>query len=276
MYVGRYCKGLRHGKGLYVLKNGARYEGDWRFGLKHGQGTFWYPDGTRYEGDWKRDTKYGFGAYHYANRDVYEGGWKKNLRHGLGTYLYEATGTKFMGTWTNDRMQGPGQLVHSRHRFHGSWELNLPYGRGCFVFENGTMQHGHYVHQEDPNYQRGDVQRGKEASLNDEALGDGNEKGGEEVPPSADAPKPLKQGIRSIWRARYVTLYSPELLPEPPMLVKEKASTESLPDECRSSEVWSEKEEFSRVPDVEQSEEFEDNSYGKNSPYESVTPDFGE
>lgn len=33
-----------------------------------------------------------------------------------------------------------------------------PYGRGCFVFENGTMQHGHYVHQKDPNYQQVDDQ----------------------------------------------------------------------------------------------------------------------
>lgn len=50
MYVGRYCEGLRNGKGIYVFKNGARYDGEWRQGLKYGQGTFWYPDGTRYEG----------------------------------------------------------------------------------------------------------------------------------------------------------------------------------------------------------------------------------
>lgn len=30
-----------------------------------------------------------------------------------------------MGTWIKDRMQGPGQLIHPRHRFHGFWELNL-------------------------------------------------------------------------------------------------------------------------------------------------------
>ena len=77
------------------------------------------------EGEWKRDTKYGFGAYHYANKDIYEGGWKKNFRHGLGTYLYAATGSKFMGTWIRDRMEGPGQLVHQRYRFHGSWQRNL-------------------------------------------------------------------------------------------------------------------------------------------------------
>ena len=69
--------------------------------------------------------KNGFGAYYYVNGDIYEGSWKKNFRHGLGTYLYSETGTKFMGTWIQDRMQGPGQLIHPRHRYHGFWELNL-------------------------------------------------------------------------------------------------------------------------------------------------------
>lgn len=50
MYVGQYRNGLRHGKGIYVFKNGARYNGDWRHGQKYGQGIFWYPGGTRYEG----------------------------------------------------------------------------------------------------------------------------------------------------------------------------------------------------------------------------------
>lgn len=30
-----------------------------------------------------------------------------------------------MGTWMEDHMQGPGQLVHARHRFHGFWKSNL-------------------------------------------------------------------------------------------------------------------------------------------------------
>ncbi|XP_020278420.1 uncharacterized protein LOC109852047 isoform X3 [Pseudomyrmex gracilis] len=128
VYVGEYRNGFRHGVGTYVFGNGARYNGDWRQGRKYGQGSFWYPDGTRYEGEWKRDAKHGFGVYYYANNDIYEGSWERDLRHGLGTYVYADTGTKFMGTWTEDRMQGPGQLVHPRHCFHGFWKLNLEVG----------------------------------------------------------------------------------------------------------------------------------------------------
>lgn len=76
-------------------------------------------------GEWKRDAKHGFGAYYYANNDIYEGSWKENLRHGMGTYLYADTGSKFMGTWVENCMEGPGQLVHARYRFHGFWKLNL-------------------------------------------------------------------------------------------------------------------------------------------------------
>lgn len=76
-------------------------------------------------GEWKRDAKHGFGIYYYVNNDIYEGSWKKDLRHGMGTYLYADTGTKYMGTWIEDCMQGPGQLVHARHRFYGSWKHNL-------------------------------------------------------------------------------------------------------------------------------------------------------
>lgn len=64
MYVGQYCKGLRHARGLYVFKNGARYDGEWRQGVKYGQGTFWYPDGTRYEGKKMLIESYVY-FYHY-------------------------------------------------------------------------------------------------------------------------------------------------------------------------------------------------------------------
>ncbi|XP_076676071.1 uncharacterized protein LOC143373072 [Andrena cerasifolii] len=248
MYVGHYCKGLRHGKGLYVFKNGARYDGEWRHGLKYGQGTFWYPDGTRYEGEWKRDMAHGFGAYYYINGDVYEGSWKRNFRHGMGTYLYAGTNTKFMGTWIVDRMQGPGQLIHPRYRFHGFWELNLPYGRGCFTFENTCMQHGHYIHVADVEYD----------ATQEESV--------EETP--ADAidkslpmqPLPLKKGIIPLWRARCITPYNPDLLPPEPVPLQEEVSLDSLVDRC--SEDLTEREQYLKYPGEYRGEHEE--YYGEN------------
>ncbi|XP_029671376.1 radial spoke head 1 homolog [Formica exsecta] len=226
LYVGQYRDGLRYGKGVYAFKNGARYNGDWRHGCKYGQGIFWYPDGTRYEGEWKRDARHGFGVYYYANNDIYEGSWKKNLRHGMGTYLYANIGTKFMGTWMDDRMQGPGQLVHERHRFHGFWKSNLPYGRGCFTFENLCMQHGHYVHTRDPVYD-------DQAWMYRDTIvekGDGDKAAMTEEPFSP-------RGILPVWRARCITPYNPELLPPEAVPLQEEASTESLIDKSED-DIW--------------------------------------
>nr|CAD7260652.1 unnamed protein product [Timema shepardi] len=125
VYEGKYRNGKRHGGGLYVFRGGARYEGQWKKGVKHGEGRFHYPDGSWYEGEWKRDMRHGYGAYHYPNGDVYEGSWRKNLRHGLGTYTYQSSGTKFMGSWVDETMEGRGQLIHPKHRYHGTWGKNL-------------------------------------------------------------------------------------------------------------------------------------------------------
>ncbi|XP_017763359.1 PREDICTED: radial spoke head 1 homolog [Eufriesea mexicana] len=288
MYVGLYCKGLRHGRGLYVFKIGARYDGEWRHGVKYGQGTFWYPDGTRYEGkysagEWKRDTRYGFGVYYYMNGDVYEGSWKKNLRHGMGSYLYADTNTKFMGTWIKDRMQGPGQLIHPRHRFHGSWELNLPYGRGCFTFENACMQHGHYVHLKDPDYDEA-----KEGPAEEKAETEPDRLGAEgaaereiekledaeteitkpeETKPEPFEPPRLKKGIIAVWRARCITPYNPDLLPPEPVPLQEEVSLDSLVDKC-SEELVMAPEQYLKYEDEyegEDQEYYEETNYHRPS-----------
>ncbi|CAL1674954.1 unnamed protein product [Lasius platythorax] len=229
LYVGQYRDGLRYGKGVYVFKNGARYNGDWRHGCKYGQGIFWYPDGTRYEGEWKRDARHGFGVYYYANNDIYEGSWKKNLRHGMGTYLYANIGTKFMGTWMEDRMQGPGQLVHARHRFHGFWKSNLPYGRGCFTFENLCMQHGHYVHMKDPAYD-------DQTWMYTDKIAEEGDEGDKSA--TTEGPFSPRIGILPMWRARCITPYNPELLPPEAVPLQEEASTESLIDDKSEDDIW--------------------------------------
>ncbi|CAL7949047.1 unnamed protein product [Xylocopa violacea] len=274
MYVGQYCKGLRHGGGLYVFKIGARYDGEWRQGVKYGQGTFWYPDGTRYEGEWKRDMKYGFGVYYYTNGDMYEGSWRKNLRHGMGSYLYADTNTKFMGTWIKDRMQGPGQLIHPRHRFHGHWELNLPYGRGCFTFENTCMQHGHYVHLKDPDYDETKEEpveetEGAEPARVEAETGTQDEPekletaGNEVAKPVPFESPPLKKGVIALWRARCITPYNPDLLPPEPVPLQEEVSLDSLLDKC-SEESLVVPEQYLKYEDEYEGEGYyEENDYPK-------------
>ncbi|KAL2723265.1 radial spoke head 1 isoform X1 [Vespula maculifrons] len=276
-YDGEWRQGLKYGQGTFWYPDGTRYEGTKEctkigsdsdskkpLGLlrKINKGRKEENDKDlkgeyRLTGDWKRDTKYGFGVYFYENKDVYEGSWKKNLRHGLGTYLYAATGTKFMGTWIKDRMQGPGQLIHPRHRYHGFWELNLPYGRGCFTFENACMQHGHYMHVRDPDYEQPEEERlgdldttmDLEARTDEEAIED---KPAEEIP---FEPVPLKKGFLPVWRARCITPYNSELLPPEPIPLQEEVSLQSLTDKC-PDEPWMEPEEYLKYH-YDEEEEYE-------------------
>lgn len=136
-----------------------------------------YPDGSRYEGDWKHDLKQGFGAYSYPNGDIYEGAWFKGKRHGLGTYFYADSKVKFMGTWIEGTIEGSGQIIYPRYRYHGSWVKGMPKGTGCFVFDTDCMQHGFHLLTKDPNleeYGEGEEEK-EEKDAKDDKLEEGEE-----------------------------------------------------------------------------------------------------
>uniref|UniRef100_A0ABD2WN49 Radial spoke head 1 homolog n=1 Tax=Trichogramma kaykai TaxID=54128 RepID=A0ABD2WN49_9HYME len=240
VYVGNYYHGLRHGRGCYVYaRSGARYDGTWRRGFRHGHGCFLYPDGTRYEGDWKRNKRSGKGIYYYQNGDVYDGAWRQDLRHGLGVYTYANSGSKYIGTWNADRMQGPGQLTHDQHSYHGIWDRNLPDGMGCYVFQtNLYMQHGVYVllSELDQSFSAEDSseeysEEGSSASAA-ETRGDSRvsvAKGPAE--PVILKPLPLRTGLVPAWRARCVLRFDRNKMPSKPESPTETSSLDSLDDD---------------------------------------------
>ena len=41
-----------HGKGQFILPDGAIYEGDWQNNKRHGIGQYIWPNGNKYEGEW--------------------------------------------------------------------------------------------------------------------------------------------------------------------------------------------------------------------------------
>ncbi|XP_012546347.1 radial spoke head 1 homolog [Bombyx mandarina] len=228
-YTGCYCRGMRNGKGLYVFKNGARYEGEWRRAMKYGVGQMIYPDGSRYEGDWKHDLKQGFGAYSYPNGDIYEGAWFKGKRHGLGTYFYADSKVKFMGTWIEGTIEGSGQIIYPRYRYHGSWVKGMPKGTGCFVFDTDCMQHGFHLLTKDPNLE--EYGEGEEEKEEKDAKDDKLEEGEEET----EIDETL--GKISVWRARNVTAYMAEFLPPEPVPLPVHDSIPSLTNESVETDL---------------------------------------
>ncbi|XP_062313435.1 radial spoke head 1 homolog [Osmerus eperlanus] len=145
-YQGMYENGKRCGQGTYRFKNGARYIGEYYMNLKHGQGIFYYPDGSKYEGTWVEDQRQGHGIYTYPNEDTYDGEWLCHQRHGQGTYSYHVTGSRYIGTWVNGKMELAGEFIHLNHRYQGNFLNNNPNGPGKYVFDIGCEQHGEYLH----------------------------------------------------------------------------------------------------------------------------------
>lgn len=78
-FVGYMKDQMRHGHGVQVWPDGAKYEGDWSRNQANGKGKFWHADGDVYEGDWKDDKANGFGVYVHVNGARYEGHWKNDL-----------------------------------------------------------------------------------------------------------------------------------------------------------------------------------------------------
>ncbi len=61
--VGRGCSGV------FMLRGGGRYEGDWRDGKITGRGLRTFASGNRYEGNFINNQRHGHGIYTWSNKD---------------------------------------------------------------------------------------------------------------------------------------------------------------------------------------------------------------
>lgn len=148
-YKGSYNeRGLRHGAGHYVFKNGAQYIGTYRRGLRHGTGKMIYPDHSIYQGDWISNVKHGRGKYKYRNEDYYDGEWSMDKRHGLGTYFRALTQCTFHGIWQNGYRNGPAKINLGEYKFHGTWFGDRIIGSGStFALASQIMCSGYYKYE---------------------------------------------------------------------------------------------------------------------------------
>jgi hypothetical protein len=86
-YHGDFLAGKKHGKGIKVMPNGDRYEGEFRDDYRDGRGIYVWGaktpwSGDRYEGEYRRDHRHGWGVFQWGSGDRYEGPWENDLRMG--------------------------------------------------------------------------------------------------------------------------------------------------------------------------------------------------
>lgn len=91
-------------RGMSILENGAKYEGEWDSdrNVRDGKGLQVWADGSLYEGYWRNDKANGRGRLIHADGDIYEGEWKDDKAHGYGKYFH-TDGAMYEGYWKEDK-----------------------------------------------------------------------------------------------------------------------------------------------------------------------------
>ncbi len=137
--------GKRHGVGVYTMKNGTVYRGDFKMGKPHGFGEYRYPNKDVYTGQFKHDLFHGFGRYEAASGMTHEGEYKDGKRHGNGT-MTASNGSSFTGGYLNDLMEGFGVYKYaSGDVYKGMFKANKFEGQGCYYFaSNGSKIEGEF------------------------------------------------------------------------------------------------------------------------------------
>ena len=142
-YFGEFKKGTfkRHGKGLFIWKDGETYLGYWVNDKREGEGTNTYANGNTYQGYYKNGKKDGFGIYKWKNGDLYSGSWKNDMKEGKGLYKF-ANGDIYEGMFKNDKINGKGTYTWANKiRYEGQFKNNT-------VEKNGILR---YTKDKDDN-----------------------------------------------------------------------------------------------------------------------------
>lgn len=113
-----------NGAGLYLWRNGNKYQGQWKNGKQHGSGVFSWSNGSVSYGDYKDGKRSGFGSYETAEH-TYLGEYLNDRQHGFGALISKDTENIFMGTFVDGEMMGPGsQYLLGGQVYKGMWKNN--------------------------------------------------------------------------------------------------------------------------------------------------------
>lgn len=112
---------------------------------RHGRGIQIWIDGARYEGYWKNDKANLHGKLTHADGDIYEGEWLEDKAHGIGVYIH-TDGAKYEGSWKEDKQDGKGKETWPDGAcYEGDYKQGKKSGFGLFKWADGSMYEGHFL-----------------------------------------------------------------------------------------------------------------------------------
>ena len=133
LYTGEMINGLRHGKGVQIWDDGAKYDGEWKFDKANGYGTFFHTDGDIYQGQWANDRANGEGTYINSDGATYQGQWRDDIQEGYGVEVW-SDGSSYKGYYVDGKKEGFGIYNwNDGSKYEGEWKDNKKHGQGQLV-----------------------------------------------------------------------------------------------------------------------------------------------
>lgn len=112
--LGCFSGNCKDGYGIWIYKEGDKYEGYFKDGFRSGQGTYLYADGMKYVGSYDSGKRNGFGTFYWIDGSLYTGTWKDGDQNGKGSYT-KADGTIQKGYWEAGSYKGDVNLDNSNN-----------------------------------------------------------------------------------------------------------------------------------------------------------------
>jgi len=122
-YIGQLNENIqRHGRGVFIFKEGTGYAGEWKNNKKQGFGiSFGAKINKIYEGQFVDNKMHGKGTYYYTNGDIVESEYVNGVREGPGTYFWKF-GASWEGAFKNNLMHGTGKYKMDGNEFTITYE----------------------------------------------------------------------------------------------------------------------------------------------------------
>jgi len=151
-YVGHVYKGEMRGQGKMSFADDLKYIGRFENNVLEGVGQMEIPNARVYQGHFKNGLFHGGGVmkwFHSPAQDVegrtYRGQFVEGQMCGRGLMIWDE-GAKYVGSFWNNEMHGPGKLEHKGKTLIGEFKLGEFTGLGKYInSHNNCVYEGQFV-----------------------------------------------------------------------------------------------------------------------------------
>jgi hypothetical protein len=144
-YKGQFLDSQMHGRGVLVMPDNSRAEGEFKHDALNGWVTYIDATGGAYTGEVKNNEAQGQGHQKTIDNEEYFGDFRLGKREGQGVLLLP-NGDIYTGVFKNDLPDGQGRLqTVEGGSYEGPFMAGQPHGEGIYHTPGGDTAKGRSV-----------------------------------------------------------------------------------------------------------------------------------